>query len=92
MNEENCKADEHNGIGLMDQCNDDIDVGQDGKHAECDLERHHTNQPFEPVLDIGGVILFFYDDTLLYNDFDRFAETAPYDELKSWRVDFSGGR
>lgn len=26
----------------------------------------------------------FYDDTLLYNDFDRFAETASYDELKSW--------
>jgi DNA phosphorothioation-dependent restriction protein DptH len=26
----------------------------------------------------------FYDDTLLYNDFDRFAEAASYDELKSW--------
>jgi len=26
----------------------------------------------------------FYDDALLYNDFDRFAETASYDELKSW--------
>lgn len=26
----------------------------------------------------------FYDDNLLYNDFDRFAETASYDELKSW--------
>lgn len=26
----------------------------------------------------------FYDDILLYNDFDRFAETSSYDELKSW--------
>ena len=26
----------------------------------------------------------FYDDVLLYNDFDRFAETSSYDELKSW--------
>lgn len=26
----------------------------------------------------------FYDDNLLYNDFDRFAETAQYEELKSW--------
>lgn len=26
----------------------------------------------------------FYDERLQYNDFDRFAETAAYDELKSW--------
>ncbi len=26
----------------------------------------------------------FYDDILLYNDFDRFAETASYNELKLW--------
>jgi DNA phosphorothioation-dependent restriction protein DptH len=26
----------------------------------------------------------FYDDTLLNNEFDRFAESASYDELKSW--------
>lgn len=26
----------------------------------------------------------FYDDVLLYNDFDRFAEASSYDELKSW--------
>ncbi|WP_428827023.1 DNA phosphorothioation-dependent restriction protein DptH [Azonexus sp. IMCC34842] len=26
----------------------------------------------------------FYDDALSYNDFDRFAETASYDEIKSW--------
>lgn len=26
----------------------------------------------------------FYDDNLLYNNFDRFAETASYNDLKSW--------
>ncbi|WP_410457492.1 DNA phosphorothioation-dependent restriction protein DptH [Oceanisphaera sp. KMM 10153] len=26
----------------------------------------------------------FYDERLQYNDFDRFAETASYDELKTW--------
>lgn len=26
----------------------------------------------------------FYDERLQYNDFDRFAETAAYDELKNW--------
>ncbi|MBL0346094.1 MAG: hypothetical protein IPP54_12675 [Anaerolineales bacterium] len=61
MDEENRKANEHNGIGLMNQRDDDVDVGQDGEYAQCDLERNHADQPLESVLDIGGVILFFYD-------------------------------
>ena len=61
VDEENRKANEQNGIGLMDQRDDDIDVGQDGEHTQCDLECYRADQPFESDLNIGGVILFSYD-------------------------------
>ena len=63
------QPDEYDGVGLMQEGDDDVYVGENGEDAEGDLQSDNADQPFEAVLNIGGIVLlsdnvidYGYDD------------------------------
>ena len=59
MDEIHGEAEQDDGIGLVQQRDNDVDVGENGQHAQCDLQCDHADQPLHSVLNIGGIILLF---------------------------------
>src|SRR3990172_2876574 len=58
MDEMNCEREQNQRVGLMNECEEDVDIRKNRQNAKRDLQSHDAEQPQRSLLDIRRIMLF----------------------------------